>query len=131
MKEKLEKLRLKTHNQIVLHEPFGFFDYCQLQRKSLLTISDSGSVSEESVVLGFKAITLRDSMERPEALESGSILMSGINTGSLIDSINFKLNTSDDQTTPIEYAIQDSSQRIVNFILSTVPNFHFWTGLRR
>ena len=131
IKEKLEKLQLKTHDKIVLHEPLGFIDYCSLQSKALLTISDSGSVSEESVILGFKAITLRDSMERPEALEAGSILMSGINSGSLINSINFKLSTKNGYNPPAEYSIQDSSQRTVNFIVSTIHNFHFWTGLRK
>lgn len=131
IREKLEKLELKTHKLIMLHEPLGFLDYCQLQTKALLTISDSGSVSEESVILGFKAITLRDSMERPEALEAGSILMSGINSGSLIAAINFRLDSEVGQNPPVEYLIQDSSLRTVNFILSTLQNFHFWSGLRK
>ncbi len=131
IKEKLESIQIKTHEKIMLHQPLGFIDYCRLQSRALLTISDSGSVSEESVILGFKAITLRDSMERPEALEAGSILMSGINSGSLIDSIQFKLNSKTGQNPPLEYLIQDSSVRIVNFILSTIHNFHFWSGLRK
>jgi UDP-N-acetylglucosamine 2-epimerase (non-hydrolysing) len=131
MKEKLEKITEKMHEKIILKEPFSFFDYCHLQKKSLLTISDSGSVSEESVILGFRAITFRDSMERPEALESGSILMSGINSGSLLNSINFKLNMVNDQSPPQEYTITNTSQRTVNFILSTIHNFHFWSGLRK
>ena len=131
IKEKLEKIQLKTHEKILLHEPLGFIDYCQLQNKALLTISDSGSVSEESVILGFKAITLRDSMERPEALEAGSILMNGINSGSLINGINFKLNSELSKNPPAEYLVQDSSARTVNFILSTIQNFHFWSGLRK
>jgi UDP-N-acetylglucosamine 2-epimerase len=130
-KEKLGKLELRTHKLIMLHEPLGFFDYCHLQMKALLTISDSGSVSEESVILGFKAITLRDSMERPEALEAASIVMSGINSGSIINSINFKLNSPHAHNPPVEYAIEDSSQRTVSFILSTIHNFHFWSGLRK
>ena len=130
-KEKLEKIQLKTHDKIQLLEPVGFIDYCQLQNKALLTISDSGSVSEESVILGFKAITLRDSMERPEALEAGSILMNGINSGSLINGINFKLNSELSKNPPAEYLVQDSSTRTVNFILSTIQNFHFWSGLRK
>ena len=131
IKEKLEKFELKTHEKIILHEPLGFFDYCKLQKNSLITISDSGSVSEESVILGFKAITLRDSMERPEALEAGSILMNGINSGSLVSAINFRLESEVGQNPPSEYLIKDSSLRTVNFILSTINNFHFWSGLRK
>jgi UDP-N-acetyl-L-fucosamine synthase len=130
IREKLENSKIKIHENILLHEPLGFIDYCQLQKKSLLTISDSGSVSEESAILGFKAITLRDSIERPEALEAGSILMSGINSGSLISSIDFKLKTEVGKNPPSEYSIEDSSKRTVNFMLSTIRNFHFWSGLR-
>jgi UDP-N-acetylglucosamine 2-epimerase (non-hydrolysing) len=131
IREKLEKFKIKTHEKIILQEPLGFIDYCHLQTKALLTISDSGSVSEEAVILGFKAITLRDSMERPEALEAGSILMSGINSGSLIAAINFRLDSEVGQNPPAEYLIQDSSLRTVSFILSTIHNFHFWSGLRK
>jgi UDP-N-acetylglucosamine 2-epimerase (non-hydrolysing) len=130
-KQKLANIKVRIHKKIVLHEPFGFIDYCQLQKKALLTISDSGSVSEESVILGFKAITLRDSMERPEALEAGSILMSGINSGSLTGSIEFVLKNRSGHNPPIEYLVRDASVRTTNFILSTIQNFHFWTGLRR
>jgi UDP-N-acetylglucosamine 2-epimerase len=131
IKEKLANIELRPHENIVLHEPLGFIDYCHLQSKALLTISDSGSISEEATILGFKAITLRDSMERPEALEAGSVLMSGINSGSLIESIEFKLSSGLAKNPPSEYSVQDSSLRTVNFILSTIPNFHFWSGLRK
>jgi UDP-N-acetylglucosamine 2-epimerase len=131
IREKLEKFKIETHEKIILQEPLGFIDYCHLQTKALLTISDSGSVSEEAVILGFKAITLRDSMERPEALEAGSILMSGINSESLIAAINFRLDSEVGQNPPAEYLIHDSSLRTVSFILSTIHNFHFWSGLRR
>lgn len=131
IREKLEKFKIETHEKIILQEPLGFIDYCHLQTKALLTISDSGSVSEEAVILGFKAITLRDSMERPEALEAGSILMSGINSESLISAINFRLDNEVGQNPPAEYSIEDSSLRTVNFILSTIHNFHFWSGLRK
>ena len=131
IKEKLKQIQLKTHEKVLLHEPLGFIDYCRLQSTALLTISDSGSVSEESTILGFKAITLRDSMERPEALEAASVLMSGINSVSLIGSIDFKLKTKIGQNPPSEYLIKDSSVRTVNFILSTIHNFYFWSGLRK
>jgi len=99
-KEKLEKSELKTHKLITLHEPLGFIDYCQLQWNALLTISDSGSVSEESVILDFKASTSRDSMERPESLEAGSVSISGINSEFPTNSVEFKLKSQNGQTPP-------------------------------
>ncbi|CAN2173615.1 WecB UDP-N-acetylglucosamine 2-epimerase [Candidatus Nanopelagicaceae bacterium] len=130
IKEKLGKSQISINEKILFIEPLGFLDYCKLQLNSLLVISDSGSVSEESVILGFKALTLRDSMERPEALEAGSILMSGINSKSLVNSISFILESEKASGPPGEYAIDDSSRRTINFILSTVHNYRFWTGIR-
>ena len=59
-------------------EPFGFHDYNRLQLDAACVLSDSGTISEESSILGFPAVTLRDSIERPEALDSGSIIMTGL-----------------------------------------------------
>ena len=130
IKEKLSKMNIEINGNVQFHTPLGFFDYCNLQINSLLTISDSGSVSEESAILGFKAVTLRDSMERPEALESGTILMSGINSKSLLAAIEYKLESKPISHFPPEYFIQNSSERVVNFILSTIHNRNFWSGIR-
>ena len=116
---------------IEFHEPFGFLDYCKLQKSALLTISDSGSISEESAILGFKALTYRDSMERPEALEANGVLMAGINFGNLMEAINWTLSDLSLREIPEEYKIANTSSRVVNYILSTVRNFHEWTGVRK
>jgi UDP-N-acetylglucosamine 2-epimerase (non-hydrolysing) len=93
-------------------------------------ISDSGSVAEESVILGFQAITIRDSLERPEALESGSIILSGITSAGLIQAIVVLENGESATNPPTEYLIKDTSNRVVRFITSTVQQHTFWTGLR-
>src|SRR5699024_4660477 len=59
--------------RIVFHEPFGFLDYNRLQLDARCVLSDSGTIAEESTILGFPAVTLRSSIERPEALDTGSI----------------------------------------------------------
>ncbi|KZZ10674.1 UDP-N-acetyl glucosamine 2-epimerase, partial [Oleiphilus sp. HI0078] len=79
-KNRLEKLDLDAGGRdIRFLKPFGFFDYNKLQKDSFCAISDSGTISEESAMLNFPAVTLRNSIERPEALDAGSIVMSGLN----------------------------------------------------
>jgi UDP-N-acetylglucosamine 2-epimerase len=130
-KNKLDALNTITNPLINFHEPFGFFDYNKLQEEARIVLSDSGSVSEESVILNFRAITIRDSMERPEAMESGSILLSGITASGIMESISIIESGTRSQTQPDEYLIPDSSTRVVNFIASTVHQHVYWSGLRR
>ena len=129
-KSKLNLLKIKINSLIQFHPPFGFFDYCSLQQNARIVFSDSGSVSEESVILGFKAITLRDSMERHEALESGSVIMSGLTRQGVLESIDIMEASSSSKYPPSEYLITDTSTRVINFICSTVHQHSFWSGLR-
>jgi len=68
-------------------KPFGFFDYLNLQKNSFCTISDSGTISEESYLLNFPAISLRNNNERPEAIDSGILITSGLKLNTLIESL--------------------------------------------
>jgi UDP-N-acetyl-L-fucosamine synthase len=113
-------------------EPFGFFDYNKLQINAKCVVSDSGSISEESSILGFPAITIRDSMERPEALDSGSIIMTGLRKDEVLAGIDAVITQqkSYEITRPPGYEVSDFSKRVVNFILSTVWRHHEWAGLR-
>jgi len=117
---------------VLFHEPFGFFDYNKLQINAKCVISDSGSISEESSILGFPAITIRDSMERPEALDSGSIIMTGLRKDEVLAGINAVISQQNSHaiTLPPGYEVSDFSKRVVNFILSTVWRHHEWAGLR-
>jgi len=130
-KNKLDALKISTDSLLNFHEPFGFFDYNKLQQNARIVLSDSGSVSEESVILNFPAITIRDSMERPEAMETGSILMSGITPAGILEAISIIESGPRSQTQPEEYLIPDTSTRVVNFIASTVHQYGYWSGLRR
>jgi len=67
--------------------PFGFFDYNALQRAARCVVSDSGSISEESSMLGFPAVTIRRAMERPEALDTGAMVLAGTTTEGVLDAV--------------------------------------------
>ncbi|WP_164205450.1 non-hydrolyzing UDP-N-acetylglucosamine 2-epimerase [[Micrococcus luteus] ATCC 49442] len=118
---------------VSLHPPFGFNDYVKLQKEALIVLSDSGTISEESSLLGFAAVTLRDFIERPESLDTGSIVTSGLNKESILDAIALTLGQIEEDgfaPAPADYQIADTSRRVVNFIRSTAHSHHARTGIR-
>jgi UDP-N-acetylglucosamine 2-epimerase (non-hydrolysing) len=132
-RKRLEQRTADSENlsRIAFHEPFGFFDYVQLQMNAKCTLSDSGTISEESAILGFPAITLRDSIERPEALDSGSILLAGLDRISACEAIELVLKDRSGRSVPNDYEVADTSFRVVRFIVSTAGRHHQWDGIRR
>ncbi len=130
-KNRLEKSSLidKIGNLRLL-PPFGFFDYINLQINSFCTISDSGTISEESAILNFTALTLRHSLERPEALDNGTITLVNENYEQVIEAINLAIlkNSQADfiNDIPSEYLIKNTSKRVLNLIMSTASLSHEW-----
>jgi UDP-N-acetyl-L-fucosamine synthase len=115
------------------HEPFGFFDYVRLQQDAYCVFSDSGTISEESVILGFPAITLRDSIERPEALEAGGIITTGLDLSVVLDAVDLLVaqrSTPERPYIPAEYQIRDTSLRVANIIQSTAHVHRRWEGIQ-
>src|SRR5665648_607579 len=87
-KKRLEALPAWTAPEgIEFHAPFGFHDYNRLQLGAACVLSDSGTIAEESTILGFPAITLRDSIERPEALDTGGIMMTGLDAHDVVEAV--------------------------------------------
>ena len=118
---------------VIFHEPFGFMAYNKLQINALAVISDSGTISEESSILGIPAITIRDSMERPEALEVAGVVMTGLKSDNVIAGLKEVIANPPkaDRTLPEGYEVQNFSERVVRFILSTASRHHEWAGIRR
>ena len=118
---------------IVFHEPFGFHDYNRLQLAAACVLSDSGTIAEESTILGFPAVTLRDSIERPEALDTGAIIMTGLNASDVVEAVGAALaaplTRGASHRQPAEYEVTNTSERVVNFILSTARRHAAWAGL--
>ena len=112
---------------IAFHEPFGYLDYNNLQLNAFCVVSDSGTISEESAVLKFPAVSIRDSIERPEALETGSIILTGLDSENLVRSI--ELATSGQETgLPEGYEVSDFSERVIRFLFSTASLNSQWSG---
>jgi UDP-N-acetylglucosamine 2-epimerase (non-hydrolysing) len=116
------------------HPPFGFNDYIKLQKSAKLVLSDSGTISEESLILKFPAVTLRDFIERPEALDAGGITTTGLNSADIINSIEIALEEYESEgpaAPPWEYKLSDTSRRVVNFIRSSAHSHDQRAGIRR
>lgn len=118
---------------IRLHDPLGFHDYNRLQLSARCVISDSGTIAEESSMLGFPAVTLRDAIERPEALDTGAIIVTGLGPADVVDAVRMTIAQHQDEgsaTVPDDYRITDSSRRVVNFIRSMAATHHHRKGIR-
>lgn len=118
----------------MFHEPFGFHDYNHLQLHSACVLSDSGTIAEESTLLGFPAVTLRDSIERPEALDTGGIVMTGLSADNVIEAVELVRRDFEKpgemHRVPVDYAISDASDRTVRFMISTLRRHEAWAGIR-
>ncbi len=119
-KKEIEKKNIKFHKLIKTLPPFGFFDYVNLQKNSFCVLSDSGTISEESSMLKFPAVSIRTSTERPEAIDAGSIVLGGIKKNQVINAISICLDTFNETTLslPFEYQIKDVSSRVIRVIQS-------------
>lgn len=120
---------------ITFSDPLGFHDYNKLQLSAACVLSDSGTIAEESSLMGFPAVTLRDSIERPEALDTGAIIMTGLHADDMVTAVRVAMNSGYQRDgvssiTPADYLIDNCSQRTVSFILSTTHRHRMWAGIR-
>ncbi|HAY07238.1 MAG TPA: UDP-N-acetylglucosamine 2-epimerase (non-hydrolyzing), partial [Hyphomonas sp.] len=131
----LDSVRLDERVQWM--KPFGFHDYNKLQMRAFCAISDSGTIAEESSILGFPAITPRDAIERPEGLDVGCLIMTGLNPDTILDGIaaitrgfSDRLAAGLAHPVPADYRIANTSERVVNLILGTARLSNSWDGIR-
>ncbi len=133
-RKRIEGLSDYSINSLIhFMQPFGFIDYIQLQKNSMCVISDSGTISEESAILSFPAISLRQSMERPEAQDSGTIILSGFDLDVVLQSINViikEFNEIPDYIhIPDDYKITNTSWRILKLIIGNTKLSNKWSGI--
>ncbi|WP_179519397.1 non-hydrolyzing UDP-N-acetylglucosamine 2-epimerase [Nocardioides perillae] len=129
-RKRLDTFEVESDDGIRWLEPFGFHDYNKLQLEAACVLSDSGTISEESSILGFPAVTLRDSIERPEALDTGSIIMTGLNPDDVVRATGLVMSATETPSVPAGYHLDDTSLRVVRYIASTAGRHRDWAGLR-
>lgn len=105
-------------------EPFGFFDFIQLERRAFCVLTDSGTVQEECALFGVPNVTIRDVTERPETIECGSNILSGPDPASVVLCVGLALSSSGNWSPPAEYLIPNVSSVVLHVVLG----FNYWAG---
>lgn len=136
-RKRLEAVDASLLNQnpfLRFHKPFGFLDYVHLQQNAKCVISDSGTISEESSILNFPAISLRQSMERPEAQDTGNIILTGFDPDIVVQSIEIAIahakSLGSQHQYPEDYKIENTSWRVLKLILGNTKLSNKWAGVR-
>jgi UDP-N-acetylglucosamine 2-epimerase (non-hydrolysing) len=136
-RKRLDDLSVEINDKVEYMKPFGFHDYNHLQMHAFCAISDSGTIAEESSILGFPAITPRDAIERPEGLDVGCLLMTGINRSAIVEGVAAVTRMFDERQTqglphpvPVDYTVANTSERVAALILGTARVSNDWDGIR-
>jgi UDP-N-acetyl-L-fucosamine synthase len=119
-KKELEQRNLKLNSGIITLAPLSFSDYIHLQMNAKYVISDSGTISEEAAILGFKAVNFRTSQERPEAFELGIVSLSGLNFEGVIRSLEILDQRILPIQVPDDYKVDNFSERVINTVISSI-----------
>lgn len=117
----IEQRNFQFHPLVRSLEPFGFFDYNRLQLSSYCVLSDSGTLSEESAMLGFPAVLIRTSTERPEALDAGTIVIGGVTQQSVEQAMALSVSmfeNGEPTSLPQDYSDANVSVKVVKIIES-------------
>jgi len=118
----IEKKQIETHSRIQFLKPLGFHDYNSLQMNSNAVLSDSGTINEESSILNFRALNIRDAHERPEAMEEASVMMVGMNTDRILQGlVQLEKQEIDEKRNfrpVVDYSMPNVSEKVVRIILS-------------
>lgn len=124
--KKIDDLNIGSFNPLIkFSKPFGFFDYIKLQMEALCVVSDSGTITEEASMLNLPAITIRNAHERPEGMDVGTLIMSGLKKDRVLDAVKIildqhKLQNKGNALTIDDYEVEQVSMKLLRIVTSYV-----------
>lgn len=120
-RNRLDKEKLEMHPNVQFLKPLGFSDYNALQKNAFVVLSDSGTISEESSIMNFRALNIRDAHERPEAMEEASVMMVGLDPERImqaLEQLKYQ-NIEERNLRPVsDYSMPNVGEKVVRIILS-------------
>ena len=131
-RKKIEEMKINFSKNINLLKPMGFCDYVKLQKNAFVVLSDSGTITEESSILNFPALNIRETHERPEGMEESSVIMVGLDVDCIIQGIEQVEKQERGRNRSIlpvsDYMIPNVSEKVARIILSYTPyiNRNIW-----
>lgn len=117
-RKKIESMGFEFNELVKYMKPLGFIDYNKLQQNAFCVISDSGTITEESSLMGFPAITVRQAHERPEGMDEGTLIMSGVDEKDILDSIKIVTEQKEKMRVVQDYDVDYISHKVVRIIMS-------------
>jgi len=134
-RKKIEEKNIRFNSLIKLLKPLGFNDYVKLQMDSRVVLSDSGTISEESSILNFPALNIREAHERPEAMEEGSVMMVGLNKERILQGLKILQSQNKGSIRDLrlvnDYSMPNVSDKVLRIILSYIDyvNKNVWKNI--
>jgi UDP-N-acetylglucosamine 2-epimerase (non-hydrolysing) len=122
-RKRIDQSGTKIHELVELKKPLGFLDYCKLQKNAFIVLSDSGTVSEESSILNFPALNIREAHERPEAMEEGAVMMTGMTLERVFQGIEIAINQPRGQQRLIRLAADYSMPNVSDKVLRIIESY--------
>lgn len=133
-KNRLEEYNLKAHELVNFHKPLGYFDYNNLQLNAFCVLSDSGTILEESSIMGFPAIQMRVSSERPEGFDEGVLILSGLDKDIILQAINIttkQVAAGEKFNIPRNYRDTNVSSKVLRLIVGLTKIIQDKRGYKR
>ncbi len=119
-RKRINDLSIEIHEQFILHKPFGMFDFVKLQKNAFCVLSDSGTIHEDAGIMGIPSLVIRESSERPEAYDTGNVILTGTDPQTILTSVEIVRKQYENMikfSCPLDYRESNVADKVVRLIV--------------